>query len=120
MLGIYTILDALNFVLFAVGAFICFRSFRAKKNTGHLVLITYFVLSFAFLGIARIRHARHDTERLRQARANPPAQGVAVPIRQVSLPIMPLLLVGGLWLICKDTNAKESESITNSDRNLSF
>ena len=120
MLSIYTILDALNFVLFAVGTFICFRSFRVKKNTGHLVLITYFVLSFAFLGIARIRHARHDTERLRQAQANPPAQGVAVPIRQFSLPIMPLLLVGGLWLICKDTDAKESESITNDDRNLPF
>ncbi len=113
MLTILTILDTLNLVLFAVGAVICFRGFRAKKNTGYLILVAYFVLSFAFFGIGRILYARYDAERLRQAQDNPPAQGVTVPRRRVELPITPLLLVGGLWLIVKDANAKETESVND-------
>ena len=113
MLTIYTILDTLNLVIFAVGAVICFRAFRTKKNTGYLMLVAYFVLSFAFFGIGRILYARYDAERLRRAQDNPPAQSVAVPVRQVGLPIAPLLLVGGLWLIGKDTDEKKTESVKN-------
>ena len=113
MQTIFTILDMLNLVLFAAGAIMCFRAFRAKKNTGYLILVAFFVLSFAFFGIGRILYARNDAERLRRAQDNPPAQGVAVPIRRVELPITPLLLVGGLWLIGKDTDAKETESVKN-------
>ena len=113
MLTVYTILDTLNLVLFAVGAAICFRAFRAKRNTGYLILVAYFVLSFAFFGFGRILYTSHESEKPRQAQVNPPAQGVAVPVRKVELPIMPLFLVGGLWLIGKDTDAKKIESITN-------
>jgi len=114
MLIIYTVLDALNFVLFAAGAVICFRAARRRKNAGYWVLVAYFVLTFASLGIARIRHTRNDAERLRQAQANPPAQGVAVPVRKVSLPLMPLILVGGVWLVAKDGNKKTIEGTNPS------
>ncbi|MHC4070052.1 MAG: hypothetical protein ACYSR8_10860 [Planctomycetota bacterium] len=110
---IYSILDALNLVLFAAGAIICLCAYRVKKNRGYLVLVAYFVLSFALFGIGRILYARYDAEMLRRARDNTTAQGVRVPVRRVELPIGPLLLVGGLWLIVKDTDAKESESVKN-------
>jgi len=107
MLTIYTIVDMVNLVLFAAGAVICFRAFRTKKNKGHLILAAYFVLSFALFVTGRILYSRSDAERLREARDNPPAEGVAVPSRQVELPISPLLLVGGLWLTGKDSDAKD-------------
>lgn len=114
MLTVYMILDALNFVLFAVGAVICFRAARARKNAGYWVLVAYFVLTFASLGIARVRHARHDAERLRQAQANPPAQSVAVPVRNASLPLMPLILVGGVWLVAKNGNERTGDGTTSA------
>ncbi len=109
-----TILDMLNFVLFAAGAFICLYAYRVNKKTGYLILVSYFVLSFVFFGIIRRTPVpSFDAEKLRRTGVNSTKQRIAVPVRRVELPIAHLLLVGGLWLIVRDTDAKETEGVKN-------
>lgn len=97
------ILDTLNYVLFAVGAFLCIRAFARYRNKGYLLVTLYFVLSFVFMASKQILYTRDDAERIRQAQSQvAQTQGIPVPIRHTTLPILPLVLVAGIWLITKD------------------
>jgi hypothetical protein len=112
---IFTLIDALNYVLFVLGIIICINAFRRRNNKGFIVIAIYFIVSFATMGIGRVLQAKYKNQMPVQTQESP-AIGDEVPVagetKNISLPIRPAILIVGIWMLGKDKSRNEEQNIS--------
>ena len=111
---IFTLIDALNYVLFVLGIIICMNALRRRNNKGFIVIAVYFILSFATMGIGRILQAKHNNQmqiQTEESQATGDEVAVAGETMNISLPIMPAILIVGIWMLGKDKSRNEEQNI---------
>ena len=113
---IYTFFDILCFLLRAIGGVVSIQAARRRKNFGFLLIALWFVLSFGIMAHDRVWEARYNRQ-LQQAPA-PKAAGadtaLAVDRKLVWYPIMPAILVAGVWLAGRDEKEDPEQNKTNA------
>ena len=111
---IFTLIDGLNYVLFILGIIICINAFRRGNSKGFIVIAIYFILSFVTMGIGRVQQAKYKTQMPVQTQESQ-AIGDEVPVagetKNISLPIIPAILIVGIWMLGKDINRNEEQNI---------
>jgi len=108
---ILTVIDILGFLILGIGVTVSIQAARRRKNYGFLLMALWFALALVSKGITSARQTRH----IRQMERTPeqvPATVVRVPVRAVSLPIMPAILVAGVWLAGRDEQQSPLEKAT--------
>jgi hypothetical protein len=94
---IYTAMEILGMLIVAVGAIISLQCGSRKRNNGFRIIALWFTLSLVTMAIGRMREAPPSPDIGPQANQLSPGV-VRVPVRTAELPIMPAILVAGVWL----------------------
>ena len=106
---ISTLIDVLGLLILIAGLVVSIQAVRRKKNAGFLMIACWFTLSIVFMGISKAREARYN--RQIEQLPPPPAGAVRCPVKTVSIPIMPAILVAGVWLAGREKNGKEKQNM---------
>ena len=111
---IFTLIDGLNYVLFVLGIIICISAFRRRNNKGFIIIAVYFILSFATMGIGRVLQAKYKNQmpvQTQESQATGDEVPVSVEVKNISLPIMPVVLIAGIWMLDKDMSGNDEQNI---------
>ena len=100
---LHFVLNALSFLLPAIGFVVAIRVARRRRNFGFLIIALFFVMSFVLTVQRRVHDARYNRV-MEQAFSASMPDDVRIPgkMRSVYLPILPAVLVAGVWLAGRD------------------
>ncbi|MBT3381903.1 MAG: hypothetical protein HN742_02025 [Lentisphaerae bacterium] len=95
------IIDILAFLILGIGVVVSIQAARRRKNYGFLLLALWFAVAVVSEGVVLKRQTDHIRE-TEQNREQVPANVIQVTVRAVSLPVMPAILLAGVWLAGRD------------------
>ena len=111
---IYTAMEILGMLIVAAGVIISLQPGSRKRNNGFRIIALWFTLSLVIMAIGRMREVP-SSPGIDPRASQLPSGVVRVPVRAAELPIVPAILVAGVWLAGR-TGKQDLEQNTRSQQ----